>query len=309
MNHVDVMKRALEALEYKARIYREYDPEDGPPEKMTDAIIDLSEAIAHAEKQEPVAVVGDGFQLLWARHDWSRGIKVGDKLYAAPPAAQPVSQSHNDLAYKEAVSLATALFKKHFAHEEDYASGKIAWGLCDTTAGVISQIDNMVSGLVRPAAQQETDSLHLAAMDLARKQADRIAELEAELFAGMFVGMLDANASTMNYIEVNFDTPHGPIVVTVMRPDGKTPHQLQMDAEQRVSDLESEVARFRADAMNEKSARQSLEQQLAEFVRVGTLYSESGPIDESGWRFTLGGQQCTGFAVEWAVFIVAKGPT
>jgi hypothetical protein len=56
-------------------------------------------------------------------------------------------------------------------------------------------------------------------------------------------------------------------------------------------------------------AKAELEQQLAKFVRVGTLYSESGPIDESGWRFTLGGQQCTGFAVEWAVFIVVKGST
>lgn len=54
------------------------------------------------------------------------------------------------LAYKEAASLAKALFKKHFAHEEHYASGRIVWGLCDTTAGVISQIDNMVCKLVMP---------------------------------------------------------------------------------------------------------------------------------------------------------------
>lgn len=56
---------------------------------------------------------------------------------------------HDAAAYKEAANLATALFKKHFAHEEHYASGKVVWGLCDTTAGVISQIDNMVSGLVQ----------------------------------------------------------------------------------------------------------------------------------------------------------------
>ena len=57
-----------------------------------------------------------------------------------------------------------------------------------------------------PAAQQEPDSLHLAAMDLVRKQADRTAELEAE------------------------------------------------------------VERFRADAMNERAARQALERQLAALV-------------------------------------------
>jgi hypothetical protein len=68
--------------------------------------------------------------------------------------AQPASQP-TEPAYTEAVSLATALFKKHFAHEEHYASGRIVWGPCDTTAGVISQIDNMVSGLIQPASQQE----------------------------------------------------------------------------------------------------------------------------------------------------------
>lgn len=73
---------------------------------------------------------------------------------------QPVQ---DDAAYKEAVSLATALFKKHFAHEEHYASGQVVWSPCDTAAGVISQIDNMVSGLVQPQPVQQ----------------DRVAELEA----------------------------------------------------------------------------------------------------------------------------------
>ena len=55
-----------------------------------------------------------------------------------------------DPAYSAACSLATALFKKHFAHLPDFASGQAVWSLCDSTAGVISQIDNMVSGLVQP---------------------------------------------------------------------------------------------------------------------------------------------------------------
>lgn len=64
---------------------------------------------------------------------------------AAPAATDP--------AYSEACSLATALFEKHYRQEPDYASGRVVWSLCDTTAGVISQIDNMVSGLARaPAA-------------------------------------------------------------------------------------------------------------------------------------------------------------
>lgn len=55
-----------------------------------------------------------------------------------------------DPAYSAACHLATALFKKHFAHLSDFASGQAVWSLCDSTAGVILQIDNMVSGLVQP---------------------------------------------------------------------------------------------------------------------------------------------------------------
>ena len=55
-----------------------------------------------------------------------------------------------DPAYSAACHLATALFKKYFAHLPDFASGQAVWGLCGSTAGVISQIDNMVSGLVQP---------------------------------------------------------------------------------------------------------------------------------------------------------------
>jgi len=64
------------------------------------------------------------------------------KGQALTPVAEP--------AYSAACNLATALFKKHFAHLPDFASGQAAWSLCDSTAGVISQIDNMVAGLVQP---------------------------------------------------------------------------------------------------------------------------------------------------------------
>jgi hypothetical protein len=112
-----------------------------------------------------------------------------------------------------------------------------------------SVVSACISEAPPPAAQQEPDSLHLAAMDLARKQAERIAELE------------------------------------------------------------SEVDRFHSDAMNEKSARQSLEQQLAgrpTYARIGTIYSESWPIVECGWRFALGDMQCTGYAIERAVFVTGS---
>jgi hypothetical protein len=59
--------------------------------------------------------------------------------------AQPEQETQ---AYREAAQLAKWLFKTHYAQEEHYAAGRVVWGLCDTTAGVISQIDNMVCKLV-----------------------------------------------------------------------------------------------------------------------------------------------------------------
>ena len=66
--------------------------------------------------------------------------------------AQPEQETQ---AYREAAQLAKWLFKKHYAQEEHYASGRVVWGLCDTTAGVISQIDNMVCKLVLPKEPEQ----------------------------------------------------------------------------------------------------------------------------------------------------------
>lgn len=81
---------------------------------------------------------------------WHEGKAARESMATTPTAhAAPAA----DPAYSEACSLATALFEKHYRQEPDYASGRVVWSLCDTTAGVISQIDNMVSGLARaPAA-------------------------------------------------------------------------------------------------------------------------------------------------------------
>ena len=80
----------------------------------------------------------------------------GAEFLGAEPDDEAVPEAvavQDALAYQEACSLATHLFKKHFSKDVEYASGKVTWGLCDTTAGVISQIDNMVCGLVEPTAQ------------------------------------------------------------------------------------------------------------------------------------------------------------
>jgi hypothetical protein len=72
-------------------------------------------------------------------------------------AAQPQEQEpeQETQAYREAAQLAKWLFKTHYAQEEAYVSGRVIWGLCDTTAGVISQIDNMVCKLVLPKEQEQ----------------------------------------------------------------------------------------------------------------------------------------------------------
>ena len=53
------------------------------------------------------------------------------------------------LCMQEVSSLATYIFRKHYSHEPHYASGEVVWGLCGSTHGVISQIDNMITGLTR----------------------------------------------------------------------------------------------------------------------------------------------------------------
>jgi len=46
--------------------------------------------VAQPAVQEPVAVIGSDFQLLYCREDWAKGLKVGDALCLCTPAAAPV---------------------------------------------------------------------------------------------------------------------------------------------------------------------------------------------------------------------------
>lgn len=66
-------------------------------------------------------------------------------------AAVPLDAAEIGLARREAEALALSLFRKHYAADNEYASGSVAFGLCDSLRGVLSQIDNMTCGLVREA--------------------------------------------------------------------------------------------------------------------------------------------------------------
>lgn len=50
-----------------------------------------------AEAQEPVAVIGDDYQLLWIRRDWSEGLRVGGLLFTRPQPAQLQALSEEEV--------------------------------------------------------------------------------------------------------------------------------------------------------------------------------------------------------------------
>jgi hypothetical protein len=58
----------------------------------------------------------------------------------------------------------------------------------------------------------------------------------AALMAGMFMGMFERAPDAKNYIECRFSSKQGPILVTVTRPGGKTPHQLRLEAEAKLAE-------------------------------------------------------------------------
>lgn len=57
-----------------------------------------------------------------------------------------------------------------------------------------------------------------------------------QLMAGMFLGMFERYPDAKNYIECTFSSPKGPILVTVVRPGGKTPHQLRDEADKKLAE-------------------------------------------------------------------------
>lgn len=68
-------------------------------------------------KQEPVAVVGSGFSLLWINRG-HHGVSVGNFLYTAPPKREPLSDERK-LAIIQECKDATGIRSKSFI------------GLCD----------------------------------------------------------------------------------------------------------------------------------------------------------------------------------
>jgi hypothetical protein len=70
----------------------------------------------------------------------------------------------------------------------------------------------------------------------------------AQMIAGMFLGLLQDNPKAVNYLELTFGSPEGNILVTVQRPGGATPHNLQAQAEQEARNLRAELATAKQEA-------------------------------------------------------------
>ena len=62
-----------------------------------------------------------------------------------------------------------------------------------------------------------------------------------KLVAGMFLGMFE-HPEAKNYVEVRLSSSEGEILVTAIRPGGKTPNQLRREAEMELAALKAKVA-------------------------------------------------------------------
>ena len=68
-----------------------------------------------------------------------------------------------------------------------------------------------------------------------------------QLLAGMFLGLLQDNPKAVNYLQLTFGSTKGPILVTVKRPGGASPHDLRVMAEQEARQLRAELAELRGE--------------------------------------------------------------
>jgi hypothetical protein len=101
----------------------------------------IAEAKKHEVSQEPVAKVCHDLE---GHIGWNPSLtELPDEGVSLHIHLQP--KREQDEAYKAAAYLAKAIFDSLYANKEPYVSGKVVWELCDTTVGVITQIDNMVS--------------------------------------------------------------------------------------------------------------------------------------------------------------------
>ena len=138
-------------------------------------------------------------KLSWWEHEESNGV-VHHRLYIAVTEAQPARQEPSGYECYAAIrdggsnAAEDEYFASRPAHDHDVSRTLFRHGFD--------------RGYDRASAQQSPDALHLAAMDLARKQAQRIAELEQQLAAraplthGEIVDLCDGTLTTWEQVKV-----------------------------------------------------------------------------------------------------------
>lgn len=72
------------------------------------------------------------------------------------PTKPPAEDSDALLSYLKDLTVST--FNRHYAQDEVYTSGRATWAPFDDMAGLLCQLDNMLSGLSRTA--QTSGAIH-----------------------------------------------------------------------------------------------------------------------------------------------------
>lgn len=127
---------------------------------MNDTIDTLRAQLAEA-RRELVAKEAERAAMELERNNAQRQHTMQRAINKADSQRIPELTAQLAEAQREAVTLAQYLYNACYSHEPDYASGKVKWEPCDTPAGVITQIDNMVAGVRAKLAEAQRDSERL----------------------------------------------------------------------------------------------------------------------------------------------------
>lgn len=112
------------------------------------------------------------------------------------------------------------------------------------------------------------------------------ADMQVKLLAGMFLGMFERYPDAKNYLEVRLDSDRGPILVTVVRPGGNTPHQLREAAEREARELRAGLEKVRELAKQDVAGAVAYEREV-----IARWYEEDGYLldeDEVADRIRAG---------------------
>lgn len=139
-------------------------------------------------------------------------------------------------------------------------------------------------------ADKQPDALHIAAVELARQQHARIAELEIENKGWHdCLRQYQLDKEAQDWTEQKYAlTCRIAELESDLALSGKQINKLQANERKLIDDI--------------LAAQQTAQ---PTYERVGTLYSHEWPIN-CGWRFALTGLECLGFAVETPVFRIVE---